>query len=182
MEISSFDDERCVICGEPGSGKEKLLIVQSGIDRLKTYAALFELASLSKHLNKREQSIVIHCQKKIANKFRNGPSKSEDVAKLPRLSIMSRSVVSNFDLKGNCLFCSKSCVDDPRHQNRSVSSYSKCETLDYHQKQLKLCEGRMDDLALTMKRRIMGCSDVVAAEARYHRQWRDIFTKYFVPW
>ena len=74
-----------------GSGKEKSHIVQSGIDRLKTYAALFELASLSKHLNKREQTTVIHpnCQKKITNKLRNCPSKSIDVAKLPCLSITS---------------------------------------------------------------------------------------------
>ena len=101
--------------------KTRNYILFSGIDWLKTYAALFELVSLSKHLNKREQTILIHpkCQKKITNKLRNCPSKSKDVVKLPHLSITPRSVAVNYDWKGDCLFCSKPCVDD---QNRSVSS------------------------------------------------------------
>ena len=50
MEIRSFDNQHCVICGN-----EKLHIVQSGVDWLKTYAALFELTSLSTHLGEVQQ-------------------------------------------------------------------------------------------------------------------------------
>ena len=78
-----------------------------------------------------------------------------------------RSCGGEFDWQVHRFICGKEC------QNQET--YRRCETFSTHSTILKMCGNRGDVEALTVKRRIMSCSDLVAAEGRYHKKCRDTF-------
>ena len=78
-----------------------------------------------------------------------------------------RRSCGEFDWQVHCFICGK--------ESKNQETYRRCETLSIHSTILKMCDNRGDAEALSLKRRIMSCSDLVAAEGRYHKKCRDTF-------
>ena len=83
-----------------------------------------------------------------------------------------------FDFKTNCFICSEKCGKDERHPDRT-KEWCRAETLGSHDTILKLCSERLEKLpndqqVVSIKRRILSCTDLVAAEGRYHKKCRGL--------
>ena len=179
MENVSYDKDHCVYCnGTENAEKGKLRVVTTGIERIRLYASSSDLHLLTEYLNHDENVIVIHpnCQKKLSNDLRKSSSNSgKESCKTPRRSVTSRSSVPNFDFKSQCIFCSKLCTDDTRYKD--LSDYSLCKTKEIGKTLKMMCEGQDNELAETVRRRVLSCTDddLHAADARYHRKCKDNF-------
>ena len=116
------------------------------------------------------------CQKTASNHLRKRKAAiaNENTAQKPKK--VTRLSVPKFDWKENCFFCTKPCNDgasDAKHPDRA--DMSRCEYKEFRDTVLQKCQGMDDVEAREIERRVLSCSDFVAAEARYHERCRDLF-------
>ena len=173
--------EKCVICQE--STKEKLSKVGKGLQKLILYSETFDLVELINHLKwikcqreeNEEQAFSVHvhqsCQKKVSNVLRDRQIDGSSSAKLPKLS--TRLSVDTFNWRKHCLFCGKLCLFDEKHPDRNKPTRG--EKKPYRDSVLERCRERDDVEAREIERRVLSCSDFIAAEARYHESCRNRF-------
>ena len=120
------------------------------------------------------------CRKTIYNRVKSVNNKSHnDVPESPRPTLRRDSIVT-FDFKTNCFICSEKCGKDERHTDRT-KEWCRAETLRSHDTILKLCSERLEKLpndqqVVSIKRRILSCTDLVAAEGRYHKKCRGLLS------
>ena len=72
--------------------------------------------------------------------------------------VARRSDPVMFDFKSQCFYCEKPCIEDKKHADR---------------KNFEIV--REDNYAKNIERQLLGISDFVAAEARYHSACRSSF-------
>uniref|UniRef100_UPI00358E100F uncharacterized protein n=1 Tax=Myxine glutinosa TaxID=7769 RepID=UPI00358E100F len=185
-----FANDTCIICHLPEQANDKLRVPTTGLQTIITYGELFNCTDLQKHLqNSRDQqanedssSIVVQihasCQKTISNEIRKKKRSGStcDVGDVPTSSKVRRrsSTPTVFNWKDHCLFGGESCVHDSRHPDRSII-FAVCQTIEYRGELLERLKCRNDSFAETVRSRLLSCSDLPAAEARYHYACRDKF-------
>ena len=111
------------------------------------------------------------CSKRLRK--RREEKVNENTAKKSKKT--TRKSVPDFEWKSNCFFCTQPCGDteiDPKHPDRADVHRSDKEFRDVI---LRKCQQMDDDEARAVERRVLSCSDFVAAEARYHGKCRDLF-------
>lgn len=169
-EPYEFDEDCCIKCHDPESKNENLATVTTGLDKLIQYSDFLQDDQLKLFLVKRRSTngvVKIHraCQKAIHNDLkRKGTRPRTKLAKIPK--VVTRSNVTDFDWIENCLYCTEKCIDQSKHPDRS--KFRKVCTLPFKDSILKVCTERDDEWAADVKRRVLDCHDLVAAEARYH--------------
>lgn len=85
-----------------------------------------------------------------------------------------RSTCQKFDFITNCFICGNKALVDLKTVLHRRENVHKVETLKMKQSFLKKCDDRNDDWGERVKARLLSVSDLVAAEARYHRNcFRD---------
>ena len=102
-----------------------------------------------------------------------------DVPESPRPTLRRDSIVT-YDFKTHCFICSEQCGKDERHPNRT-REWGRAETLGSHDTILKLCIELLEKLpndqqVVSIRRRILSCTDLVAAEGRYHKKCRGLLS------
>ena len=100
-----------------------------------------------------------------------------DVTESPRPTLRRDSIMT-FDFKTHCFICSEKCGKGEQHPDRT-KEWCRAETLGSHDTILQLCSERLEKLlndqqVVSMKRRILSCTDLVAAEGRYHKKCRGL--------
>ena len=180
----NIDSNLCVLCNKYLN--EPLSSVTKGLTSLITSCDILGKTDLSQYLRDirdgnaegKKTPVNIHssCRKTIYNKVKSAKNKSNiDVPESPRPTLRRDSAVM-FDFKYHCFICSEKCGKDERHPDRT-KEWCRAETLGSHETILKLCSDRLeklpdDEQVISIKRRILGCSDLVAAEGRYHKKCR----------
>ena len=89
-----------------------------------------------------------------------------------------RSKIPVFDVKTHCLFCAELLQIDNRIPSERRKVFSNVETIEFKETVLKRASEREDNWGQSVAQRICLTSDLVAAEAKYHRNCaQDFFTK-----
>lgn len=159
------DMENCIICNENLSDQETITVKEKG---LKTLAK----ASLDRDDGKIERfkniaEIVLHkkCRQNYTRKSSIEADKKKMKISIQKESLKLRSGVEEFDFKQQCLFCVKKCDKKLGHRKK----FSCITTIEIKTKILRYCEQRNDEWARDVRSRIETECDLVACEARYHR-------------
>ena len=84
-----------------------------------------------------------------------------------------------FDFKSQCFYCEKPCIEDKKHADRKNFEIVSTINTKIYTSTLEICRGREDNYAKNIERRLLGISDFVAAEARYHSACRSSFENPF---
>lgn len=129
------------------------------------------------HLENRQYKIACHrnCISKYVSP-RN--KKSMDAANFdgPPAKVLRKSYPP-FEYKLNCLYCGQVCCleKDEKHKDRWIEAYP-CRSIytedrknTYKQYLLEKCKDRGDEDAEAVRMRVENISDLVAVEARYHK-------------
>ena len=111
------------------------------------------------------------CRKDYTNQLRIKTRKRE--IDNPRENIGSpppklRSTESPFNIKENCLFCTKLLVSSQKINISSHNTYSNVETIEFLKSLTTKAQERNDEWGEPVLRRTNGIFDLVAAEAKYH--------------
>ncbi len=183
-------DSVCVKCGDGAKDGDPLNHVgaryregQSSVHPIDTIIDhaiklhLEELASTLRHQKQNQINTYIHlkCRNDLKNKARptkRRASSSEDSTPAKR---MKRSDDKQFNFKENCFYCEKLCSFDSKHPDRDP--FIKVTTKDtaIHHYTMNICKSRQDSLSKSIEMRLLNVSDLVAAEARYHKICRSNF-------
>jgi hypothetical protein len=100
----------------------------------------------------------------------NGPANGDDNRKCKTL----RSASNDFDWKENCFICRQQALYDFRHPDRT--DIIMVESLELKGRMTQICIDRGDKLADEVSCRLRSCIDLVAVEARYHRNCSKNFS------
>ena len=110
--------------------------------------------------------IRIHrdCQKSVYNEMKR--KSSEPIACKTKIKKVARrrSEVPKFAWKKQCMFCEKECFYDRNHPDRI--DWRHVQVLSIRETLLSICSSRNDQMAEHLKRSLLDCIDLVAAEAR----------------
>ena len=160
---------------KPGEEKKKKHPLDTIIEHASKLGLSELLAKLeTKKLDDSPTYIHFSCRNFLKN---NSCSKRKgtDVDSGPSKRVSTRSEVVPFDFKKQCFYCGSFVIDDDKHSDRS--EIHKVETLEtkIHAHTLDICKGRNDLDAKNIERRLLNVSDLVAAEARYHKMCRVQF-------
>ena len=183
----NINSNLCVICNQ--YLQEQLSLVTKGLTSLISSCDILGKTDLRQYLRSiRDEStleptpVYIHssCRKTIYKRVKSVNNKSHnDVPKSPRPTLPCDSIVT-FDFKTHCFIYSEKCGKDERHPDRT-KEWCRAETLGSHDTILKLCSERLEKLpndqqVVSIKRRILSCTDLVAAEGRYHKKCRGLLS------
>ena len=80
-----------------------------------------------------------------------------------------------FYFKSQCFYCEKPCIEDKKHADRKNLELVSTINTKIYTSTLEICKGREDNYTKNIKRLLLGISDFVAAEARYHSACRSSF-------
>ena len=172
----------CIICSEELGSNNDDDIVNIG-DKGKNTLILASISRGDGLQEKIEKSspLKIHqsCRRKytrpstiIADKRRasTGKTKDEQGKKL-------RSSDSTFDIRYDCMFCTESIAADERLPKSRKRAVSKVETLEFKDSVLNCINNIDDEWGKSVAVRIQHHLDLVAAEAKYHRDCAQAFFK-----
>ena len=191
------DDRLCVKCGEPstkgnilsqvGAPKGKRKGVENDpLEKLIEQSQKLKLEELTKILrnNKATQKpTYIHssCRTYMNNKTRTKrTSDVQDVISAKRstpeyVSSSTRSTKGDFDFKKQCFYCTKLCEYDDKHPERNTFEYVRTMDSGILKTTLAICQQRNDTFSKLVEMRLLSVSDLVAAEAMYHKSCRSRF-------
>ena len=174
------EDKKCICCLKEsddhlrhvGLKFNELAGGKHPIETLLEYATRLALDDIVQRITKyKEQKtpVFIHdrCRSDLKNRSRKRKSDTlpEQVnAKSPSL----RSKSGDFDFRKQCFYCGKVCTIDDKHLDRSNVQEVRTKDTKIYFKTLELCKSREDDIAKAIQKRLMGISDLVAEEAKYH--------------
>lgn len=167
----------CIICQADICDSSDISEVGAkGLASLITFSSLHGHTQFNNNLTELQRdatpiSIHVHksCRRNYTNRKRLKP-KEEGGDQNP---IQRRSQAAEFNWKQCCLFCGKEAKFDQKHPDRNI--FHQCETLTMKKRILQLCEERGDSWADEVQRRVLDCFDLVASEARYHRNCQRSF-------
>ena len=158
---------KTIIVGEKG----RQTLVTSSLERNDGLHKTFESATpLRIHVQCRKQYTR---RSSITSAKRKSECHQEEEDNAPEL----RSSTPIFDIKSDCFFCTEPVTQNAKlakHRKRAVSNV---ETLEFQTKILKLAKERQDKWGSDVTQRIQHVYDLVAAEAKYHRQCAQLFYK-----
>ena len=121
------------------------------------------------------------CRKQYTRKSSIASAKRKSTCLEENDAPLLRSGVSRtFDIKTDCLFCSESIMQDNKLSSNRKKAVSNVETLEFQASILKRAQERQDKWGNETAERVQHAHDLVAAEAKYHRQCAQTFLKR--PW
>ena len=175
------EDQECVICGEKLAPTDRANVGSKGLATLmessiergddliniwQTKKAPFAVHMTCRKNYTRKSTVVSSCKRK----GEEVPS-CDPVPKSTKL----RSRTPVFNIKEDCLYCSKAVLIDQRTPTKRKSDYSEVATIEYLQKVTIQANQRKDDWGEEVKMRIQIASDLVAEEGKYHRRCAQLF-------
>ena len=80
-----------------------------------------------------------------------------------------------FDFKSQCFYCEKPCIEDKKHADRKNFEIVSTINTKIYTSTLEICRGREKNYGKNIEWWLLGISDFVAAEARYHSACRSSF-------
>ena len=89
--------------------------------------------------------------------------------------VARRSDPRLFDFKRQCFYCEKSCIDDRKYSDSKNFETASTINTNIYTSTLKTCRDREGNCAKKTERRLLGISDIVTPEARYHSACRSSF-------
>lgn len=175
----------CVFCGEEKKENDRLNQVgahwsedkgtPNPINSLIDYAEKCNLAELHSVLESNKVSgkkTFIHSTCRVRLKNQSRPSKRSADGSLPSAGKKRRD---DFDFRTQCFYCDDVCEYDPKHPDRNKFHEVCTITTALYKVTLEICKGRTDEQAKKVEARLLGVSDLVAAEGRYHPGCRTNF-------
>ena len=73
-----------------------------------------------------------------------------------------------FDYKSQRFYCEKPCISDKKHSDRKNFEIASIINTKIYTNTLEICRDSEDSGAKKIENRLIGISEIVAAEARYH--------------
>ena len=173
----------CIICSEelgPDDDDDDIVTIGGKGKRTLVQASIRRCDGLQEQLEK-SSPLKLHrsCRKNytredtiIADKRRasNTKTKNDQGKKL-------RSQDSTFDIKDDCMFCAKSVATGGKLERCRRRVVSEVETLEFKDSILVHAQKRNDEWGQIVSERIHHHLDLVAAEAKYHRDCAQAFFK-----
>ena len=172
--------EHCIKCQDPCLNNELQTLTPQGLRTIMAYSEAVGDSFLKDYLMEHMDpnvpvKINRQCQKDAYNKLKRKGAQSDAIRKKVQ-RVETRKSVVQFAWKRDCLYCGLKCFKDVKHQTRD--DFMQVRTIPFRTNVLKCCEERGDDeLSVQVKRRVLDCHDLVAAEARYHVSCYRKFTK-----
>ena len=177
--VFKINKDHCVKCRWPETISDKLQTVKErGIQTIIDYSIAVNDHVLHKYLAetrlKCSEPVKIHhdCQRQVYNRKRKSSDKLENATgstnKVPRTETSGGT--TSFD------FCESSRISDRKHGSRH--NVIEVRTPEIRDSLLRICsEQNHDEWAATVKKHLLACHDLIAAEARYHKSCYDRFRK-----
>jgi hypothetical protein len=167
----NFDQKSCVICKHGFDNDHSVTVYKKGLLTLITYSEIHGKLDLSAYLKQCMSktpisSVLVHqtCRRDFTDMKRTRKNSVDyESPSTKRL----RSTMPSFKWKEDCMLCGKSAAIDVRHPNQS-SAVHKVTTIPIRKSLLDCCERRGDSWGVEVQSRLLGCIDLVAAEAVYH--------------
>ena len=125
--------------------------------------------------NKTPTFIHLSCRDYLRNNSRPRKRSMGDAQQSIVKRVARRSDPVMFDFKSQCFYCEKPCIEDKKHADRKNFEIVSTINTKIYTSTLEICRGREDNYAKNIERRLLGISDFVAAEARYHSACRSSF-------
>ena len=91
------------------------------------------------------------------------------------VSSLTRSSKENFDFKKQCFYRTKVYEYDDKYPERNTFEYARTMDSGILKTALAICQQRKDKLSKLVEMRQLPASDLVAAEAMYHKSCRSSF-------
>ena len=163
--------EKCLICLEP---RGKLVhLTDKGKASINEFALLRQEERVKSNLDNGElRHVHEDCRKWYNNRKRISTANKIEENSSKSLKVTTRSSSDEFSWQSHCLICGK--IVDPKHKHPLVYSV---HTVDLKDRLLKDCVKRLsiksdDQLALDVQSRLSNCLDLVAVNAKYHKNCR----------
>ena len=167
----------CVICKESSpetvvvGNKGRQTLISSSLERGDGSHKSFQEAA--------ELRIHVDCRKRYTRRSSIASAKRKSLCleednELPQLW---SSVAKTFDIKNACMFCSNSILQESKREYCRRRAVSNVETLEFQTTILNRAKERCDKWGEEVLERVQHACDLVAAEAKYHRQCAQSFLK-----
>ena len=199
--MASYNTEEClyVKCGEPSSkgnilrqvgapeGRRKRICEKDPLEkRIEQFEKLKleELIKIFKNNKASHEPAYIHstCRTFMNNQTRakRTSDAQDDQVSAKRIapenvSSSTRSTNENFDFKKQCFYCTKVCENDDQHPERNKVEYARTMDSGILKTTLAFCQQRNDKFSRLVEMHLLSVSDLVAAEAMYHKSCRSNF-------
>lgn len=172
-------DLPCILCGKDTEGDT--IVVTKGLKTI-TEASILRKDGLHESLEGKS-SVRVH--KSCRQNYTRPSSIKAATASPPCPAVcipstsspVLRSLGDNFDYKTNCFFCGEKAIVDSKIPLYRRKKFRMVATLEIKNSLLQKCEDRRDEWGDQVKARLLNVSDLVAPEARYHKNCHDTFSK-----
>ena len=121
--------------------------------------------------NKTPTFIHLPCRDYLRNNSRPRKRSMGNAQQSIAKRVASRSDPVMFDFKSQCFYY----IEDKKHADRKNFEIVSTTNTEIYTSTLEICRGREDNYAKNIERRLLGISDFVTAEARYHPACRSSF-------
>jgi hypothetical protein len=153
--------------------------VNRGLNTLIKFGQKYADGELTTYLKCNPYAVYVHtnCRKTYTNKRRYEQMSEQVAGDSIEYSLQSKSLQSTsteFHWQQNCFVCRQSAIYDQRHPDRS--DVIRVESMELRDRLLTVCNNGGDEWGFTVSHRLHSCIDLVAAEARYHRNCNKNFT------
>ena len=171
-----FNPNLCVICITEDN--RRLTKVKNGMSTLLKFSKLWKDNNVESYLTQQISAngqVLIHeaCRRDYVNQRRFDSFKKDN--KVDKVN--TRRSIDQFDWKRKCFYCGKDAVVQKKHPDRTAIHLA--STLPFREKVMNQCSLKLlkgeNEWALTVKNRLLNCSDFVQAEARYHHNCHGKF-------
>lgn len=160
----------CFICDQPLSESETVNVVR-GLHTLKS-ASISRNDGHIEYLNT-VTSVNVHtdCRKKYISKNSIEACKRRHEEEEPSTSSDRSRKKRNdgFDFKTLCMFCGEVARSNPKKEEKYKTRICQVSTIEFKNKVIEVADERGDSFGKLVKDRIIFEHDLVAAEAKYHK-------------
>lgn len=174
----------CILCGEDMSSSTQVQIRSKGLATLLS-ASIEREDGLSDALESKVVPFFLHekCRKdytrrsSVASFKRKREEEKEEESCPSSKGKTLRSTTHPFNVKEDCLFCSKP-IDEKSNTKKCAAKRndtSEVSTIPYLSNVIKKADERNDKWGMEVKMRIQPAHDLVAEEGKYHRKCAQLF-------
>ena len=163
-------EQICCICNATNSDN-LVNVTKKGTDTLLRYCKKNNRSDVSKTIcSLKKISMEVYGHSNCRSIFTNPKRKRAPPEKFVKQKRI-RSDATYFDWKKCCLYCFQQRISEDGNEK-----VRKVQTIEIRELILRTCEERADSWGEDVQRNVMNCSDLIAAEAVYHKSChRDFF-------
>lgn len=177
--MDAFSSEVCVICHKVFTNPvDKVSVTTKGIKTIGEFAEFHNDVELGEYLLSIPSDIFVHavCRKQYTDKRKcSQTSSNTSGSPVAKRKKSLRSSSEQFNWMEHCFLCANPLHADAKHADRNRTRT--VQTMKIRETMLTVCARRNDKWSADVHGRIEMFSDLVAADASYHKVCHDAFVQ-----